>query len=324
MTALGSTSGLADSDELERVVAEDDDNGRIHAKLKDLTERYGALVATRFPDIPRRVSGYNLDELLPERGFHVARALVGSESTCALVTEATVTLAKSPSHRRLVVLGFADVYLAADSVPHLLRHPLLGLEGFDEVLVRQMRAAGLNTKELDLLQPGAGWLLVEVGGDDPTSADEQGRCTSRRPPRGHDGDPVRARRGATRRVACARLGARRGGASAGRGAPSRGMGGCCGRAGQARDVPAGHPQSLVRVRLLRSLVRSLRPGLCAHSQRLRLLERRGLETLPLLCRARGGSLREPRWLPLRRARRRPGPRRATGEDVRRGAGRSVP
>ncbi len=165
--------GPCGSDELGRVVAEDDDTGRIHAKLKDLAERYGALVRARFPDIPRRVSGYNLDELLPERGFHVARALVGSESTCALVTEATVTLAKSPSQRRLVVLAFADIYLAADSVPHLLRHPLLGLEGFDEVLVRQMRAARLNTKELDLLQPGKGWLLVEVGGDDPEAADEK-------------------------------------------------------------------------------------------------------------------------------------------------------
>ena len=45
-----------------------------------------------FPDIPRRVSGYNLDQLLPENGFHVARALVGSEGTCVNVLEATVRL----------------------------------------------------------------------------------------------------------------------------------------------------------------------------------------------------------------------------------------
>ena len=68
-----------------------------------------------------------------------------------------------------MVLGFADIYLAADSVPQLLRHPLLGLEGFDEVLVRNMHAAGLNTKELELLPQGKGWLLAEVGGDDPVS-----------------------------------------------------------------------------------------------------------------------------------------------------------
>jgi FAD/FMN-containing dehydrogenase/Fe-S oxidoreductase len=163
--------GPADAEELEQILAEGGEKGRIYAELKDLSERYGALVRSHFPDIPRRVSGYNLDELLPERGFHVARSLVGSESTCALVTEATLILAPSPPHRRLVILGFADVYLAADSVPYLLRHPLLGLEGFDEVLVRQMRAAGLNTKELDLLPEGAGWLLAEVGGSNPSSAD---------------------------------------------------------------------------------------------------------------------------------------------------------
>jgi FAD/FMN-containing dehydrogenase/Fe-S oxidoreductase len=163
--------GPCDADELEQVLAAGGEKGRIYRELKELSERYGVLVRSRFPDIPRRVSGYNLDELLPERGFHVARSLVGSESTCVLVTEATVSLTPSPSHRRLVVLGFTDVYLAADSVPYLLRHPLLGLEGFDEMLVRQMRAAGLNTKELDLLPEGAGWLLAEVGDDDPASVD---------------------------------------------------------------------------------------------------------------------------------------------------------
>lgn len=163
--------GPCGDDELALIVGEDSAKGRIYAGLKALADNYAAAVRSRFPDIPRRVSGYNLDELLPERGFHVARSLVGSESTCVLVTEATVTLAASPSQRRLVVLGFADIYLAADSVPQLLRHPLLGLEGFDEVLVRHMRAVGLNTKELDLLPQGKGWLLAEVGGDDPVSAD---------------------------------------------------------------------------------------------------------------------------------------------------------
>lgn len=163
--------GPCDAGELEQIIVAGGEKGRIHSELKKLSQRHGALVRSRYPDIPRRVSGYNLDELLPERGFHVARSLVGSESTCVLVTEATVTLAGSPSHRRLVVLGFADVYLAADAVPHLLRHPLLGLEGFDDVLVRQMRAAGLNKKELGLLPEGGGWLLAEVGGDDLESVD---------------------------------------------------------------------------------------------------------------------------------------------------------
>ena len=48
------------------------------AALKQIAAAYGDLVRHRFPNIPRRVSGYNLNYLLHENGFHVARALVGS------------------------------------------------------------------------------------------------------------------------------------------------------------------------------------------------------------------------------------------------------
>ncbi len=139
--------------------------------LRAISDRYGALVRARYPDIPRRVSGYNLDELLPERGFHVARALVGSESTCAVVTEATLHLSVSPRHRRLVVLGYPDIFAAADAVPALLAHPLLALEGFDVTLTEQMRARPLNVEHLPLLPEGRGWLLAELGSNDEAEAD---------------------------------------------------------------------------------------------------------------------------------------------------------
>jgi FAD/FMN-containing dehydrogenase/Fe-S oxidoreductase len=133
--------------------------------LTDLQARYGALVAERFPDIPRRVSGFNLDELAPARGCHVARALVGTESTCAFTTEATVRLVTSPPQRCLVALGYPDIFLAAEAVPVLLGHPLLALEGFDRTLVAQMEAHGLNRAGVGMLPDGNGWLLAELGGD---------------------------------------------------------------------------------------------------------------------------------------------------------------
>jgi FAD/FMN-containing dehydrogenase/Fe-S oxidoreductase len=139
--------------------------------LRAIGERYADRIRATYPAIPRRVSGYNLDELLPERGFHVARALVGSESTCAVVTEATLRLTVSPRHRRLLVLGYPDVFAAADAVPSLLRHPLLALEGFDGTLTDQMRARPLNVEHLPLLPEGRGWLLAEVGSNDPAEAD---------------------------------------------------------------------------------------------------------------------------------------------------------
>ena len=141
--------------------------------LRAIAERHGDLVRATYPDIPRRVSGYNLDELLPEHGFHVARSLVGSESTCAVITEATLRLTMSPRHRRMVVLGYPDIFAAADAVPALLRHPLLALEGFDGTLTDQMRARPLNVEHLPLLPEGRGWLIAELGSNDPTDADER-------------------------------------------------------------------------------------------------------------------------------------------------------
>jgi FAD/FMN-containing dehydrogenase/Fe-S oxidoreductase len=135
----------------------------IYQGLADLRDRHAEEIRARYPDIPRRVSGFNLDELLPERGFHVARALVGTESTCALVLEATCQLIDSPPSRALLVLGYPDVYLAADAVPAVLEHRPTGLEAIDDRLVADLRSVGLHPRELDLLPEGAGWLLVELG-----------------------------------------------------------------------------------------------------------------------------------------------------------------
>jgi FAD/FMN-containing dehydrogenase/Fe-S oxidoreductase len=138
--------------------------GTLLAGLSDLAGRYGPMVAERFPVIPRRVSGFNLDELTAARGFQVARALVGTESTCAFTTEATLRLVTSPGQRSLVVLGYPDVFAAAEAVPGLLAHPLLALEGFDRTLVDQMQAHRLNSQGVALLPEGNGWLLAELGG----------------------------------------------------------------------------------------------------------------------------------------------------------------
>ena len=163
--------GPTDDTEYARLTALGGETARIHAGMREIGRRYAGLVRERFPDVPRRVSGYNLDELTPERGWQTARALVGTESTCGVVTEITVALSTSPRHRRMVVVGYPDIFAAADAVPSLLHHPLLGLEGIDDVLVGQMRAIDLNTTSLPLLPPGRGWLIAELGDDDPAVAD---------------------------------------------------------------------------------------------------------------------------------------------------------
>ncbi len=137
--------------------------GEIYSGLVRIRDVYAKLIREKFPRIPRRVSGYNLDQLLPENGFHVARALVGSEGTCANIISATLNLTASPPFRVLAVLGFDDPFLAADAVPLALEHKPIGLEGFDHLLVEFMRRKGIALRELGELPPGVGFLLVEMG-----------------------------------------------------------------------------------------------------------------------------------------------------------------
>ncbi len=133
------TVGPTPEEELRSIIAAGGRRGEIYAGLRRIRDAWADLIRTRFPRIPRRVSGYNLDELLPENGFNVARALVGTEGTCVTVLEARCALKHSPQHRRLVLLGFADPFIAADHVPAVLEHGPIGLEGFDGLLVDYMR-----------------------------------------------------------------------------------------------------------------------------------------------------------------------------------------
>ncbi|HVS33153.1 MAG TPA: FAD-binding and (Fe-S)-binding domain-containing protein [Thermoanaerobaculia bacterium] len=167
--------GRTSEEELERIIAEGGRRGGIYAGLKRIRDQYAGLVRVRFPNIPRRVSGYNLDELLPENGFNVARALVGSECTCVVVLEAKCRLVYSPPARALVVAGYENVYVAADAVPSILEFKPIGLEGFDDLLVSDMRAQRLHPEGVALLPPGSGWLLIEFGGETQQQADDEAR-----------------------------------------------------------------------------------------------------------------------------------------------------
>lgn len=164
----------ATSDELyQQIQREGGRKAEIYKKLRDLRDRYADLIREKFPNIPRRVSGYNLPELLPENGFNIARALVGSESTCVTITEATMKLVTKPAARSLVVLGYPDIYEAGRDVPEILKFKPIGLEGIDELLIGYMKKKGLHEKYIPLLPDGDGWLLVEFGADTREEADKK-------------------------------------------------------------------------------------------------------------------------------------------------------
>ena len=167
--------GPTSADDLQRISAESGRRGQIYRTLKNISEQYADLIRQRFPSIPRRVSGYNLNYLLPESGFHVARALVGSEGTCATILEATCRLVESPPERVLLVVAYPDIYQCADHVPEIMAHKPIGLEGFDDLLVYYTRTKRMNSEGLALLPEGEGWLMVEFGGQTAREAESQAR-----------------------------------------------------------------------------------------------------------------------------------------------------
>ncbi|MBD3782591.1 MAG: FAD-binding protein [Micrococcales bacterium] len=169
------TVGPMTHDELDAAVAEGGERGRILAGLQDVRDRHLAAIRTGFPQIPRRVSGYNLPQLLDEHRFDVAKALVGTEGTCVVVLRARVRLIDAKPERTLVVAGFADAPSAGDHVPMVREHRPVACEGIDHLLVDFMRKKGLHPEDVDLLPEGKGFLLVEFGSDDKDDADAQAR-----------------------------------------------------------------------------------------------------------------------------------------------------
>ncbi|MEU6040378.1 FAD-binding and (Fe-S)-binding domain-containing protein [Actinomadura sp. NPDC047616] len=167
-------AGATTDDDYRQIVAAGGHRAQIYRDLRALRDANLALIRTRYPDIPRRVSGYNLDALLPERGFHLARALVGSESTLVTVLHAEISLVPVPAHQALVVLGYDDIVRAAAAVPRILPHRPLALEGVDDTLIDLARAEHMAGRDaLSQLPQGSGWLMVRFGGDTREQADRR-------------------------------------------------------------------------------------------------------------------------------------------------------
>lgn len=149
--------------------------GELARAVQSFAARYEDDIRTGFPQLERRVSGYNLPALLPENGRHLGRAIVGSEGTLVTILNATVRLVDSPRKRTLVVLGYPDIYTAGDHVLEIRAAGPIGLEAIDQFLVNDMTKKGMLSANRALLPPGGGWLLVEFGGDTREESDAKAR-----------------------------------------------------------------------------------------------------------------------------------------------------
>jgi FAD/FMN-containing dehydrogenase/Fe-S oxidoreductase len=169
-------AGPTSDEEYAGIVAEGGQRARIYQQLRQLSREGADLIRQRYPQIPRRVSGYNLDSLLPDNGFNVAQALVGSESTLVTILHAELRLVPAPAARTLVVLGYPDITRAADAAPRIAAHQPEQLEGVDDRLITFERERRMNPEALRLLPDGDGWLMVIFAADTKDDADAKARA----------------------------------------------------------------------------------------------------------------------------------------------------
>ena len=123
-----------------------------------------------YAKIQRRVSGYNLDEFVPQAGLtgpvNLARMVVGSEGTLCVVTEAKVNLVARPTMTSLSVLHFRSVFDASEATMKVLGHDPSSVELIDKMILDRCREALGQSRLLSFIEgdPGA-MLLVEFYGE---------------------------------------------------------------------------------------------------------------------------------------------------------------
>ncbi|WP_308169837.1 FAD-linked oxidase C-terminal domain-containing protein [Acrocarpospora catenulata] len=158
------TVGEMTREEIDQAIAEGGERGALIGRLHELAQADLELLRTRLGRFPRQVSGYALEQLLPENRFNLARALVGAEGTCAVVLSAKLRLVLAPQDRSLVVFGFTDACEAADAVPDLLRQPrLVALECVDQALT-DIVTRPQTRATIETLPTGRAWLFAELAG----------------------------------------------------------------------------------------------------------------------------------------------------------------
>ena len=140
----------------------------VAAQLTQLVSANLATIRTEFGRFTRQVSGYSMERLLPENSGDLAKFLVGTEGTLAVISQATVRLVSAAKFTALTVLGYPDMATAAEAVPALLPLGPLALEGMDAQLVAVLRQRLISRRSqatIPELPVGDAWLFIETGGD---------------------------------------------------------------------------------------------------------------------------------------------------------------
>ena len=145
-------------------------------RYRDLVRRMRALhrreadeIKARFPQVLRRVGGYNIDHRSDDGGHNMARLLVGSEGTLAFFNEIELELQPIPAHRVLGICHFPSFYSAMDATRRIVELGPSAVELVDRTMIELSRDIPMFRAVVDRFVQGepAAVLLTEFAGDDP-------------------------------------------------------------------------------------------------------------------------------------------------------------
>jgi FAD/FMN-containing dehydrogenase/Fe-S oxidoreductase len=132
---------VLDSEEYEEIVAKDDREAHVYETVRSLVEDNQEEIAERYPDLKRRVSGYNLDRIIYENEdgdevINLSKLFVGSEGTLGVMVEATVELVTVPEETALALYCFEDLVDSMKAVPEALEFDVSAVELMDDEVFR--------------------------------------------------------------------------------------------------------------------------------------------------------------------------------------------
>ncbi len=138
----------------------------IYSKSSNLQKEYIDEIKLKFPNLLRRVGGYNLDSVSSKGYFDVTKLIVGSEGTLSTILQAEINLEKIPKYKGLLVLEFDDLIKSMEATTLTLEHNPSSVEHIGELILNEARKSAGFSSGTDFLSGKPNDLLViESDGD---------------------------------------------------------------------------------------------------------------------------------------------------------------
>ena len=154
------------ADEVASRARQEGPEGRLYREIPRIVDTSREEVARRFPKIMRRVGGYNLDEFPDGAPVNLAKLVVGSEGTLAVVTEATIRLASRPQATVVAVLHFADLIEALRVTGEILETEPTAVEVIDKIVLDMARQTRDHARRMTFVEGDPQALIaVEYAGE---------------------------------------------------------------------------------------------------------------------------------------------------------------